>query len=999
MKSRLHFLLALILVLTVSGGVYGYTFTTASGTIGVVEPTGDVVTCNVTETQPDWGTVLDDLFSEEKTRGEVPTGNLFTISPDATFGGDLIAKVYLANTGNLSKAYQYLNAKLYLTGSVESGETPNYRMLTLQNGEASLTIEDLEPVSGSWIQTSQADFEGGTPNQVDTITSPGDVLLDSSSYNVTDTYNDETKIASSANVTVSGGQVSLIVGGTPGTETFRPNAAGDNTSISTQFPLSGAHWDKVDEVTADNLTTTVLTNSTTYQQDLYNIPDHGSSNESVDNVTAYFRFGKPGIALDDNDFAVVYEGTGLDGFISTVDIDTSGQIAAALTDTLEYDLTNGEEPDILRIAGNIYAIAYDGAGSDGYVATVELANNGQITDTLVDILEFETSLGIQPDMVHVSGDVYAIAYNGPGGDGYVTTVEIDSTGQITDTIIDSFEFETADCDTPSIVHVNGNYYAIAFNGPAGDGFLVTVEITTGGLITKTVVDSFEFDISTTLRPHVFSLASDVVAIVYEGPASVGYLITIEIDGSGLINNTLIDSLAYNATEGCEPDVDNLSGDYYAIAYRGPDGDGWITTVEVNSAGSITDTAVDNFEFETVDAFEPSITNVSGDYYVVAYRGVDDDGWMATVEIDSVGVITASVVDTFEFDTAVAYTPRVIFVPDVSGTAYARAAIKTNGTVYTGTEESATDTSFTLRSFTWTTNPFTSLPWTWEEINDLQVGAELKTSDVTEFSNLTQVYIEVNYTPYLTSGTLNSINLLVSETVASIDSFDYNASAIPSGTSLKVQFSQNGSNWYNSAGTLNGWDILSQGSSSIDLSGLGWSGANFYYHMLFTSDTTDTPVLDETRVNYTLYYTSGDLISSSHDNGYDLDWDWGTISFTVTEPASTDVKFRLRTASTEGGLSSATWYGPTGTSDYYQTGGADVNGVHDGDRWMQYKAYFTGPGDDTPTFSDITITYNAQSVAFVIEITGGGYALVSDNTSEWGAGWTTTPEFYCEVTPR
>jgi hypothetical protein len=238
-----------------------------------------------------------------------------------------------------------------------------------------------------------------------------------------------------------------------------------------------------------------------------------------------------------------------------------------------------------------------------------------------------------------------------------------------------------------------------------------------------------------------------------------------------------------------------------------------------------------------------------------------------------------------------------------------------------------------------------------------------------------------------------------ESVVSIDSFDYNASAIPSGTGLKVQFSQDNTNWYNSAGTADGWDTLSQGTNNIDLSGLSWSGANFYYHMEFTSDGSDTPILDEISVNFSTYYTSGDLISSAYDTGYDLAWNWGTISFIVNEPSGTDIKFQIRTASTEAGLSSATWYGPTGTGDYYTTSGTAINSVHDGNRWIQYRAYFSDTGTSTPTLSEVSITYSGQAVAFTIEVIGGGYALVSDNTSEWGEGWTVAPELYCEITQR
>ncbi len=73
--------------------------------------------------------------------GNVPTGDLFEITPHVDYSGDLAVKVYLANTGSLTKAYQSLNMELYLEGSVEAGKTPNYRLLTLNNGAATFAIE------------------------------------------------------------------------------------------------------------------------------------------------------------------------------------------------------------------------------------------------------------------------------------------------------------------------------------------------------------------------------------------------------------------------------------------------------------------------------------------------------------------------------------------------------------------------------------------------------------------------------------------------------------------------------------------------------------------------------------------------------------------------------------------------------------------------------------------------------------------------------------------
>mgnify|MGYP000159062010 CR=1 FL=1 len=630
MKRKWYFVAALMLAAVICSGTYAYAFTQATATMSLTPTEGDIVTVNATETQPDWQSVLDDLASENKTRGEVPSGNLFTVTPNAAYTGDLDVKVYLANTDNLSKAYQYLNMKLYMDGSEEADQDPNYQLLTLDNGQVGFTLKDIAAVEGSWTQTTQSDFEGGTPFQVDTTTSPGDVILDTFTDNVTDTFDDETKIAASANVTVTDGQVKLTyTSGSSATETLRPNAAGDETNIDDQYPNTGEeHWEDVDEAASDGDSSYVSTEYWDWQEDLYNITDH-----SV------------------------------------------------------------------------------GSGNINYVK------------------------------------VYAVAKS---------------------------ERER-----------NANLY---------------IHIKTNG-------------------------------------------------------------------------------------------------VEYNS---------------------PQVT---------------------------------------------------------------------------------TTTSYATYTYQWSTNPQTGQPWTWDEIDALQIGVGIKNPQPHRWTRVTQVYAEVNYTQisYHPTGTVTSVNLLSGETVKSIDGFYYNASAIPSGTSLKVQFSQDNTNWYNSSGTADGWDTLSQGTDTIDLSGLGWSGPNFYYQMLFTSDGTDTPVLDEISVIFSTYYSSGTLTSSTYDSGYDSDW--GTISFTVNEPSATDIKFQIRTAATEAGLSTATWYGPTSTSDYYQTSGTTINPVHDGDRWIQYKAYFFGPGTSTPTLSDITITYTATAVVFTVEVTGGGYRLVSDNTSEWGTGWTVTPELYCEATHR
>ena len=64
-------------------------------------------------------------------------------------------------------------------------------------------------------------------------------------------------------------------------EILRPDAAGDLTDIYLQFPITTYHWQKVDDVTPDDLGSYVMetTQHTTYTQDLYNLPAHSGSGE------------------------------------------------------------------------------------------------------------------------------------------------------------------------------------------------------------------------------------------------------------------------------------------------------------------------------------------------------------------------------------------------------------------------------------------------------------------------------------------------------------------------------------------------------------------------------------------------------------------------------------------------------------------------------------------------------------------------------------------------
>jgi len=223
-------------------------------------------------------------------------------------------------------------------------------------------------------------------------------------------------------------------------------------------------------------------------------------------------------------YTVAYAGEGDDGYLKTIDIATDGQITDTVIDMLEFDILQGNTPGMVPISGDVYAIAYAGDGDVGILKTVEIATDGQITDIVVDTLEFDSLAGKTPHMVHVSGDVYAVAYAGDGDDGFLKTVEIAADGLITDTVIDTLEFDTLQGKTPGIIRTSGDIYAVAYAGDGDVGILKTVEIATGGQITDTVVDTLEFDALQGISPNIVQTPSGIsefyLRVVNQGKTSL-----------------------------------------------------------------------------------------------------------------------------------------------------------------------------------------------------------------------------------------------------------------------------------------------------------------------------------------------------------------------------------------------------------------------------------------------------------------------------------------------
>jgi len=150
-------IIALIALLAVTGGMFAYTFTTATATIGVNAPYSDFanVTANASYS------VTDPTFG--KFTGTWPAGKLFTINPytgppGENYTGDLVITVYLINTGELIRQYHHLNLALRYTDNfgLMADEQSETQVLSLQNAQVMFTW-----TSGNGTSPFSVDVVGG----------------------------------------------------------------------------------------------------------------------------------------------------------------------------------------------------------------------------------------------------------------------------------------------------------------------------------------------------------------------------------------------------------------------------------------------------------------------------------------------------------------------------------------------------------------------------------------------------------------------------------------------------------------------------------------------------------------------------------------------------------------------------------------------------------------------------------------------------------------------
>ena len=173
---------------------------------------------------------------------------------------------------------------------------------------------------------------------------------------------------------------------------------------------------------------------------------------------------------------------------------------------------------------------------------------------------------------------------------------------------------------------------IAHQGPDQDGFVRSVA---GPALA--VIDTFEFDPVRAVNLELLPRGGDIFIVTYIDTALDGVVITVSMDGLGIIGAAVIGTLNIGPAL-TELSIVRRSGDVHAFVYADGAVTGICRTVNIPASGSPI-TAISTLSFGITMGGTTPLTQVIGDVHVTAFQsgGVSNGRW-SSFTITAAGAI-------------------------------------------------------------------------------------------------------------------------------------------------------------------------------------------------------------------------------------------------------------------------------------------------------------------------------------------------------------------------
>ena len=236
------------------------------------------------------------------------------------------------------------------------------------------------------------------------------------------------------------------------------------------------------------------------------------------------------VQVDSDTYALAYSDENEKGWIATFTISSNGSSITEIS-SLKHNNNQGLYNSLVQVDSDTYLLAYTGPDNDGFISSFTISSDGTTITEIVQ-LEHQTSHAEYNSLVQVDSDTYVLAYSGPDDDGFITTFTVPSNGSSI-TEVATIEHNTSDASYNSLIQVDSDTYVLAYSGPNEDGYISTFTISSNGS-SITEVDEIEHDTDKGRHNSIVQIDSDTYALAYEGLNSDGFIKTFSVQSDGTL---------------------------------------------------------------------------------------------------------------------------------------------------------------------------------------------------------------------------------------------------------------------------------------------------------------------------------------------------------------------------------------------------------------------------------------------------------------------------------
>jgi hypothetical protein len=349
---------------------------------------------------------------------------------------------------------------------------------------------------------------------------------------------------------------------------------------------------------------------------------------------------------------------------TTAESSIYGVMKDALINTYIGDAPSTASPDAIRINSSEYYLIVSTLGTEGLRAhTLRISDySGRIQQSQISNYTVDPgSSKSTPSVVKIPNtNKYAIAYRDCGihpDNMTLATIQVwESNGTIKQAVID--EITLADNGSmPDLLGVTNNVFVVAYHqNKTNHGFIETIWIDKSGMINDTILDKVKFSSGQGDYPTMISLDRNTIAInAVANGGTDGWVFTYNISSSGDIQTPNADSIRYESDYAFSTSIDWVAGNIYVITYAG-DGlsrYGSIKTMAISPTGKIrkatSDGIIDTLVYDDKDGNWSTVLKIQPGVFAITYKGTGGVGMIKTVNISETGDIGASVIDSMGFD--------------------------------------------------------------------------------------------------------------------------------------------------------------------------------------------------------------------------------------------------------------------------------------------------------------------------------------------------------------